>query len=152
MFQPGDSVEAQCGKCKGVTRHAVVVVERGEAMQVQCTFCGSRHKFKPKDSAGNQAARARKTASGPKKATGGKKATKAAQASAAILREWEDAVAAADPTQAKPYSMNSAFEEGDLVDHKKFGMGIVSQVIVPDKMEILFRDGIKLLRCNLQSS
>ncbi len=151
MFQPGDSVEAQCGKCKGVTRHVVVVIESGEAMQVQCTYCGSRHKFKSKDSAGNQAARARKTASGTKKA-GTKKATKAAQASAAILKEWEEAVAAADQSQTKLYSMNSGFEQGDLVDHKKFGVGVVTQPIIPDKVEILFRDGIKLLRCNLQSS
>ena len=43
--------------------------------------------------------------------------------------------------------MNASFAEGDVVDHPKFGLGVVREVLPPDKIQVLFRDGSRLLRC-----
>ncbi len=43
--------------------------------------------------------------------------------------------------------MNGRFNVKRLILHPVFGLGVVKAVIVPNKMQILFKDGIKLLRC-----
>ena len=52
-----------------------------------------------------------------------------------------------DEERAIPYDIDGKFKAGDLVKHPVFGFGVVKTVIVPNKMEILFRDGKKMLRC-----
>lgn len=42
---------------------------------------------------------------------------------------------------ARPYAMNESFAVGDVIDHPKFGSGVVQEIFPPDKMQILFRDG-----------
>jgi hypothetical protein len=43
--------------------------------------------------------------------------------------------------------MTGRFQVKNLIKHPTFGIGIVKAVIVPNKMQVLFQDGIKLLRC-----
>jgi hypothetical protein len=43
--------------------------------------------------------------------------------------------------------MDGRFQVKKLVLQPSFGVGIVKAVIVPNKMQVLFQDGIKLLRC-----
>ena len=40
--------------------------------------------------------------------------------------------------------MDGKFHEGDIIDHTKFGPGIVEKV-VDDKIEVIFRHEIKTL-------
>jgi hypothetical protein len=61
-------------------------------------------------------------------------------------RRWREALAQV-PVAPVPYAMNGRFTLGGLVDHPAFGVGMVLAVTPPDKMEILFRDGVKALRC-----
>jgi hypothetical protein len=42
--------------------------------------------------------------------------------------------------------MNRRFRVGDIVAHASFGLGVVKLVIPPNKAEILFEAGKKLLR------
>lgn len=55
----------------------------------------------------------------------------------------EGALATAGP--AKPYSIHATFVEGDRVAHKKFGEGLVTNVINAGKVEISFPEGVKML-------
>ena len=43
-----------------------------------------------------------------------------------------------------PYSMKASFGEGDIIDHKTFGKGIVTETSF-ERIEVLFQDGIKTL-------
>ena len=45
------------------------------------------------------------------------------------------------------YDMNGKFRANDLVEHSVFGLGIVQLVVGPNKMNVLFESGKKLLRC-----
>ena len=45
------------------------------------------------------------------------------------------------------YNMNGTFPLHSLVEHPTFGVGSVVELLPPDKMDVLFRDGMKRLRC-----
>src|SRR5690606_5321626 len=49
----------------------------------------------------------------------------------------------------RPYRATEAFEEGDVIDHTKFGRGVVMKVVPPDRIDVLFRDESKTLLCKL---
>jgi hypothetical protein len=46
---------------------------------------------------------------------------------------------------AKPYKASERFAIGDMIDHKTFGIGFVVTEIGQNKLEMLFREGRKLL-------
>ena len=60
---------------------------------------------------------------------------------------WIAEVHECDTSGAKTYALDGTFAEGDLVDNPKFGMGLVIRVVKPNRMEVLFEDGMKTLRC-----
>ena len=62
--------------------------------------------------------------------------------------EWESLRPDMERERAIPYSMTGKFRLNNLVEHPVFGLGVVKRVIVPSKIEVLFEDGKKLLRCN----
>ncbi len=45
----------------------------------------------------------------------------------------------------KTYSIHLEVSVGDLIQHPKFGRGVVLKTIPPDRMEIVFSEGIKVL-------
>jgi hypothetical protein len=50
-----------------------------------------------------------------------------------------------------PYSMSGSFENDDVIDHKSFGMGIVTNAS-HDKMEVVFSDEPRILVCNRETT
>jgi hypothetical protein len=45
------------------------------------------------------------------------------------------------------YSISGSFKTDDVIDHKTFGMGIVTSVSF-QKMEVIFSEGLRLLACD----
>jgi hypothetical protein len=56
-------------------------------------------------------------------------------------KAWTIAVAARSKESFRPYKTTERFVTGDLVDHVKFGHGIVTRAIEGSKVEILFSRG-----------
>jgi hypothetical protein len=52
-----------------------------------------------------------------------------------------------NPVQALPYDMNGTYRVKNLLQHPVFGLGVVQLLLPPNKMDVLFRDGKKRLRC-----
>ena len=52
------------------------------------------------------------------------------------------------PPAAIAYDMQARYKVGNLVKHPKFGLGVVKTLIGVNKVEILFEEGLKLLRCS----
>lgn len=138
----GDIIEARCTKCRAVFNHTIVAMVGTRVVRVQCNTCGGQHNYHSPQEEKKTAERS--TARRP--ATGEKPRRSAA---AAGPSEWEGAMAGRDPDSAIPYAMDASFRADALVNHPTFGIGIVTAVIKPNKVEILFRDGRKLLRCSL---
>ena len=63
---------------------------------------------------------------------------------------WKDALAGRDVSAAVPYTPSIIVEAGAVIDHSRFGLGVV-QSLVDDhkKINVLFSDGIKLLVCRM---
>ena len=53
---------------------------------------------------------------------------------------WEKAIAGKGVNDFRKYKVSEVFAEGDLVRHSKFGDGVVTRIIDPKKVEILFKD------------
>lgn len=147
---PGDRIEARCTRCNDVTGHVIVALVGGVVVKVECCACGSVHKYYPpataKDAAtgstrGSKSATASKTKAAPRGQA------RAAQAAAATESAWRTALERPSAPAAKPYSMTNALAVGDTVEHPVFGLGSVRSIVPPNKAEILFRDGMRLLRC-----
>jgi len=125
----GNEVLAYCGKCKLKLAHTIVVMKTDEIPdKVKCNTCKSTHAFK------ENATRRRAVASKGKKPT--------------ASEVWEDKVKHA-PDPSVKYSPKSTFEIGQLVDHPKYGTGIVERKIDNNKIEIMFEKTIKTLMHNL---
>ena len=45
----------------------------------------------------------------------------------------------------KKYELRASFLKHELVDHSKFGMGFVVEVLSPNKVEVIFKDGLRKL-------
>ncbi len=159
---PGDRIEARCTRCNDVTGHVIVALVGGEIVKVECCACGSVHKYyqpvaarqpRTKDTvcrvrAGSdrkEAVSAAKPAS-PASETPRHSVSKSQKAALEIEQAWQRSMNET-LAEARPYSMHEHFAVGDVVEHPKFGNGVVQELLPPDKMQILFRDGTKLLRC-----
>jgi hypothetical protein len=102
--------------------------------RVECNVCGSVHNHrgtaapKPRSSSSRTPAQPRKTR---------------AQA------QWENLMAEADQSRSIPYHLKTPVKTGDLISHPSFGMGQILSTTRPNKMEIIFEQGVKLLLCNV---
>lgn len=156
---PGDRIEARCTRCNDVTGHVIVALVGGQVVKVECCACGSVHKYYPpkteKAAADDGVRRVRAgtdrrqamASSSPRAAAPSRSQAKAAAAAAAVENAWRTAMERPSAPAARPYTMGMPLQQGDVVEHATFGLGTVQSVIRPDKAEILFRDGVRTLRC-----
>ena len=127
----GEEVLSYCNKCKLTLAHTILAMKDAKTIQkVKCKTCGSTHAFKDPSTAG------KKKSTGPRT----RKTTKSVN----VSELWMEQMA---KTQAKSreFSIRTKFELGDVIDHKKFGPGIVQTVLDGNKIEVLFRHEIKTL-------
>ena len=137
----GDVIETNCTKCKSIMNHTIVAMIGELIVKVECNSCHSSHKYHPpKEAKAPAAPRATRTVTGvPRRA----KKDPVAEAAA----EWDELQSSFDPERAIPYNMTAVYRVKNLVSHPTFGLGVVRQVLPPNKIEVLFKEGRKLLRC-----
>lgn len=142
----GDIIEARCTKCREVLNHRIVAMVEEKVARVECNTCKGVHNY--------HAPPAVKSAKVPRTAAAGK-----TRASSSVPRaskkdpteiereEWASLNPTFDHAKALPYDMDSRYSTKRLILHPVFGIGVVKTVTVPNKMQVLFKDGVKLLRC-----
>ena len=144
QLSAGDIAEARCTRCRTVTNHTIVAMVGDTIARVQCNTCDGVHKYYSPTSG---------RASAPNEKKAGEKSPAprrtAARQALAQQEEWAAACSEADPENAADYSMSRPFKVNDLVRHPVFGLGLVKTTQKPNKMEVLFESGLKLLRCSL---
>lgn len=134
----GGPIESNCSRCEAVTNHIVVAMVGEKVVRVECNCCGRTHAYRAPKQA--KAATPRKTAA-PRKSS----VKKPAKDEVA----WQEQVASCDASQAVGYAMDAVLSKGQFVAHPSFGIGLVTETVKPNKAEILFESGRKLLRCAL---
>ena len=136
MLSAGDYIASRCSKCKDVTNHTIVAMVENKVVRVECNTCGSVHNYRSVAPTVKPAPRTKTAATRTPRV--GKTET-----------EWAAQLNECKASDAISYSTKAAFKPGDVVQHSVFGMGRVINTIRPNKMEVYFRDGIKMLRCTL---
>lgn len=124
----GDPVDVRCTKCRKPTSHIPVPAESAPTL-LECTVCNHQRKLPP--------------ASGPKKPAPRRPADPAADE----RKEWAALAPGMNGSEATNYSMTAACKLKSLIRHPLFGLGLVQRVIGPQKVEVLFADGKKTMRC-----
>jgi hypothetical protein len=134
----GDIIDAYCTSCRTVMNHTIVSMVQAHPARVQCNTCGGVHNYRK----GKSASPTSRTT--PKLPT--TRQTRKDSGNAAHP-EWVAMQRGQDTSTAIGYDMQSRYKVGNLVRHPKFGLGIVKSLVSPNKVEILFEEGSKLLRC-----
>ena len=135
QFSAGDHITSKCTKCKDTTNHTIVAMVGDTVARVECNTCSGIHNYR--------STVVKKTATRSK--TGGTKPAKASK----IETDWENLTNSTDSTAAIPYNIKMSIKHGDLIQHPSFGLGRVINTIKPNKMEVFFRNGTKMLRCSV---
>lgn len=137
----GSIIEAKCTRCRAVMNHTVVAMVGEKIARVECNACHGIHNYHPLKAVKEPAVAktARKTVAAPRKAK--------ADPETAAREEWSALQSGMDPEKAIPYEMNRKYRINNLVLHPQFGLGIVKDVLPPNKVAVLFSDAKKLLRC-----
>jgi hypothetical protein len=132
QISAGKEILSYCGKCKLSLAHMIISMKDANTIgKVQCKTCTANHAYK------DPATKTKKVRSKKAKVPG----TRAK--SIPINELWTEELGKASG-KAIPFSIRELFELGDLIDHKKFGPGIV-QNLVDGKIEVLFQHEIKTL-------
>jgi hypothetical protein len=131
----GKEILAYCTSCKMDLAHIVVSMKGDRVAKGECKTCKKTHAYKaPKGVTEPPKKRARKSA----EATAESRAT-------SIEAEWQRLMAAHPNSASKNYTMKTSYRIGEKVLHKNFGDGIVGKLIFPNKIEVIFKNDIKVL-------
>lgn len=142
----GDIIDARCTRCREILNHRIVAMVEGKVVRVECNTCGGVHNYYPPPTA--KEAKAAKAAKEPSAArTSSTPRSSKKDPDEADREEWASLKPTMQIDRAQDYSMNGTYRVNSLILHSVFGLGIVKRLIVPNKMQVLFQDGIKLLRC-----
>ncbi|UCD34167.1 MAG: hypothetical protein JSU90_07640 [Nitrospiraceae bacterium] len=134
VFETGGELDAWCTKCKMHLTHTIIAMVDSVPKRVKCNTCGGQHNYRPDPSE-----RSRIKPKGPSRKRGAREA---------LHEEYVSRLAASDPSLAKKYSLRGVFSKDEIVDHPRFGMGIVVSVPSTFRVEVLFKDGVRLLGQN----
>jgi hypothetical protein len=128
----GAEVEALCPKCKGATIHVIEVIKTPELMKVMCKACMSSHRYRPA------------TPENTKKLIKTKKVKKPkVDPKSREEKKWNRMLEQADREKAVSYAMNRSYTENDVIEHMKFGLGVVVKIQDTGKITVIFQDGLK---------
>lgn len=127
----GKEVLSYCNKCKLTLAHLIVTMKSDTTIgKVQCKTCQGTHAYKDPS-----AVKASKTKRGKK----AKSSTKES-----ISDIWMERVASSS-SKSQKYNIKTKFDLGDIIDHPKFGPGVIDKLIDADKIQVIFRHDIKTL-------
>jgi hypothetical protein len=128
----GKDVLSYCTKCKLNLGHIIVAMKDVKHIaKVKCNTCGTLQAYKdPSISSKQNKTRTKKTLMTPSKII-------------SVSELWMEKMSSTKK-KSTPYAMDAHFVKGDIIDHTKFGPGIVEKV-VDDKIEVIFRHEIKTL-------
>jgi len=125
----GDPIESRCTKCRKITNHIIVAIAEDVPAKVQCNTCSGQHKYRPPTVRKKPAPR------------------RPVDPAIAEQKEWLKLQPDIEAKSAVDYTMKTAFKVGSVMKHPRFGLGLVQGNLGPQKVEVLFEEGKKKMRC-----
>lgn len=137
----GAEIDAWCTSCRMDLNHRIVAMVGPTPKRVECLTCGGQHNYRAPH--GNGARAAKKTTT--PRASREPRLTQRAKNEIDRVHDWETRIAGQPVEAFARYSMGRTFSQNELVLHRKFGEGYVLEVLEDGKVNIMFRDGPRLL-------
>jgi hypothetical protein len=132
----GDVVDSQCGVCHDTTKHEVLEVnDKGHARKCRCLVeeCGAEHLWrKPK---GKE----------PVKPKRDKEREARERKRQQYVAEYQRLLEESQAQEPTVYGISKMYEVGERLDHKKFGPGVVTEIVAPKVIEVMFEEGTRRL-------
>lgn len=138
-YTAGDEVDSKCTKCKMVLAHTVVAMVGDQIARVRCNTCGGEHAYRPPPTASEATAKRRRAE------------RKAATADIAVLptaSDFEDLSKRVDMSTPADYSPKMELDRHLVIQHPKFGVGVVTDLKEGRKANVAFADGGRVLIYN----
>lgn len=130
-LEVGQEVEAMCTKCKGPSIHVIEAIKNDKIFQVICKGCNSSHRYRPATEA---------NINKMKEAIKNKPPAKTKEE-----RRWNRLLNKVDSENPVDYQMDKSFDEKAVINHSKFGMGVVVEIMDQTKISVAFKEGTKTL-------
>lgn len=111
--------------------HTIVALVDGRPGRVECNTCKGIHNYRQPT--------VKKSAAAPRK-----RVTRKVDPDLVL---WAELSLDSKKGNAVTYSLQGVFKPEQIINHPTFGLGKVVRLVPPNKVEILFQDGCKLLRC-----
>jgi hypothetical protein len=140
-LRAGQEIDAFCTKCKMDLLHRIVAVMNDKPVKVECRTCYQTHVYRaPKSSPAARIAAASQTSTTGRSSGG-------AAPKPARKPSIEDDAAVVPPPGARihSYRMTERYMKDQWIVHKNFGTGVVTSEVGPDKIEVRFDGGLKVL-------
>lgn len=112
--------------------HRVILVDKGLPKRVLCLTCKTDRRYTVSSEANSGIRTKRSTASKTPKIN--------------PETEWQQKLIHSEKN-IKEYNINSRFAIDNRVKHPTFGLGLVVEVIHPDKVKVFFPEGARILKC-----
>jgi hypothetical protein len=134
-YETGGNCDAWCTKCKMDLAHVIHAMVDGAPVKVECNTCHGIHKYRPTQEEKDAKKAAKKT----KRASGSSRKPAVPKIPPALIR-WREALERLADADAHAYSVKALFEVDNVLDHPKFGVGVVVKILEPTRARVLFQD------------
>jgi len=136
-YETGGNCDGWCTKCKLDLAHTIHAMVDGVPVKVECNTCHGIHKFRPTQAA-KDAAKAAGKASRASRSSGSRRTS--TPKAPPVPTQWREALERLEGAQQHKYHVKSLFEIDHVLDHPKFGVGVVVKILEPTRARVLFRD------------
>ncbi|MFO8090633.1 MAG: hypothetical protein R6U13_12395 [Desulfatiglandaceae bacterium] len=123
--------------------HVVVSMDGNAIAKTQCKSCGGVHRYRAPKSPENVTHSTKVL--NKRKHPGSTPKNTSSRRTVADSEKWEELLSAHEQETPRAYQMQECFTEGELISHSVFGTGVVTNVPAPEKIEVHFKEGTKLL-------
>jgi len=151
----GNEVEAYCTKCKFDTIHIITAADEGVISRVMCQTCKSYHKYKPPaaEQAIELTVKIKKSKAAKEKKAGEtkEKKPKATKPTSRKMQNFELILEDHPKSDRIAYELAGNYTKGMVLEHKVFGTGVVKSIISDTKIQVQFREGMKILVQNYKT-
>jgi len=128
MLKVGGEVDSFCTRCDLVLAHTIHAMVGPRPVKVECNTCHTVHAFRHPP--GSAALAQKKPVRGREKP---------------VVLSFDELLRVRNPAAALRYSPRVSFQLDQVIDHPTFGLGFVSAVRDPSKIEVTFRGDVKVL-------
>lgn len=135
----GTVIQASCRKC-GEQPHTVTTLEGSAAAIVRCNGCGSEQRYVATPGPAKESVISVNT-SGKTRST--PKRTK--KPGPPVWGPEKSIVQAVMSRPVRPYSLSDRYRVGDRVEHRTYGLGVVEEILGPEKVQVYFSEGPRVM-------